>query len=274
VNPGRMVLLLAAGALGWGSTVAGQSVPPVSFARDIQPFFDRQCVHCHTGDDHLGELVLERGASHGQTVEHASVEVPSLPRIAPGEPERSYLFLKMTGTHGKVGGQGWPMPPATPLPNLISSADRENVRRWIMEGAKDDSAPADLPPGHAVGAGKAPGGHAGTRDGVGQVSLARDIQPLLASHLCLNCHFSRVASGGLNLEPPVLHGNLVKAQATEAPMALVVPGDLESSYLVHKLRGTHLGVGGSGERMPMGSLLDSQSLDLVQAWIKQGARDN
>ena len=60
--------------------------------------------------------------------------------------------------------------------------------------------------------------------------------------------------------------------AAFCPLSLVTPGDSSQSYLMHKLDGTHLGVGGSGDSMPPGlPLLDQDTRDGIRAWIDDGA---
>jgi hypothetical protein len=61
-------------------------------------------------------------------------------------------------------------------------------------------------------------------------------------------------------------------QAVGANLAYVEPGDPEASYLVHKIDGTQLDVGGSGSAMPL--LLDplpDATRQFIRAWIEQGA---
>lgn len=105
------------------------------------------------------------------------------------------------------------------------------------------------------------------------VSFAATIQPFF-NQQCVACHLTGAAGGGVNLEPGVAHEALVEVEST-APMLLVTPGDPELSYLVHKLRGTHLEVGGNGMLMPLGGqLIAEEMLDLVERWIAEGALDN
>jgi len=55
-------------------------------------------------------------------------------------------------------------------------------------------------------------------------------------------------------------------------MMRVVPGDTGSSYLWHKLTGTHTKVGGSGGQMPLGyPALDAKTLGVIETWILEGA---
>ena len=74
----------------------------------------------------------------------------------------------------------------------------------------------------------------------------------------------------------VTRANLVDVPAVGAPgLNRVEKGDPERSYLVNKLEGTHLEVGGDGHRMPLGQNAWPQAeVDVVIRWIRSGARDN
>jgi cytochrome c553 len=105
-------------------------------------------------------------------------------------------------------------------------------------------------------------------------SFKKDVMPLLQRQ-CVACHMTGDEQGQLGLMPKIAYGSLVKKQSIQAQMARVTPGEPERSYLLHKLRGTHLDQGGSGARMPMGMPeLSEQDLAKLTAWIKAGAPDN
>ena len=68
--------------------------------------------------------------------------------------------------------------------------------------------------------------------------------------------------------------SLVGVPSEELPtMVRVKPGDLEASYMWHKLQGTQKDVGGDGERMPYASTLTPKDLASVQQWIVDGAKE-
>jgi mono/diheme cytochrome c family protein len=110
-----------------------------------------------------------------------------------------------------------------------------------------------------------------TTTGTAGTSLKNDVQPIFNAN-CVVCHQGGAPPGGLSLEPAVAYKDLVNAPSTEAPLKLVVPGAPGESYLLNKLRGTQLQVGGSGSRMPYGAtpLPDSQ-INLIEQWITAGA---
>ena len=67
----------------------------------------------------------------GALIGVASTEVPTLMRVAPGDPDASYLLQKLERAMPAVGVR---MPPDQPLaPNKI-----EAIRQWIAAGAQDN----------------------------------------------------------------------------------------------------------------------------------------
>ena len=82
--------------------------------------------------------MLEAGETHRATVGVPSSEAP-LPRVAPGDPERSYLIHKLRGTHLKAGGSGAPMPfNADTGGNGLAKEERELIEAWVRAGAADN----------------------------------------------------------------------------------------------------------------------------------------
>ncbi|RMF61073.1 MAG: hypothetical protein D6746_06025 [Bacteroidetes bacterium] len=111
----------------------GENTPPpseVSFA-DVQNIFTASCAlsGCHTGTFPPQGLNLSAGQAYGNLVGVPSQEDPSLNRVEPGDPDRSYLYLKITGAPGIRGGR---MPLGRdPLPQ----AQIDLIRAWIEAGA-------------------------------------------------------------------------------------------------------------------------------------------
>jgi hypothetical protein len=105
-------------------------------------------------------------------------------------------------------------------------------------------------------------------------SFARDVAPMLERHCTGRCHVPEDSdSGFLPLGQQEAYEQLVSVPSQQAPVLLRVdPGNLEGSYLWHKLKGTHLEVGGEGEQMPYAAEpLAAGELDVLAAWIRQGA---
>lgn len=111
--------------------VAGEDV---RFSKDVLPTLKRHCIICHMPGSAQGELELHPKQAHENLVGVASKQAP-LDLVSPGAPEKSYLFLKLTGAHEEAGGWGEKMPfDAAPL----KETQIEAVRAWIAAGAKDN----------------------------------------------------------------------------------------------------------------------------------------
>ncbi|MEZ4388155.1 MAG: hypothetical protein R3D98_11365 [Candidatus Krumholzibacteriia bacterium] len=129
-----LVLFTACGDLGDDPVAPddGPSQPPpatVSFATDIQPVFDARCVDCH-GLGGFAGLDLRPGLSLPDLVGITATE-SALVRVAPGDPDNSWLYLKIAGQQNV--GDRMPLG-GDPLP-----ADTIGlVRTWIAEGALDN----------------------------------------------------------------------------------------------------------------------------------------
>lgn len=112
-----------------------ESPPPAAATfTDIQTtIFTPSCATsgCHSGANPPDGLNLSAGMAYGDIVNVASVQMPSLFLIEPGDPDSSYLVRKIQGT-GIVANR---MPlNASPL----SQAQIDLVREWVMNGAPNN----------------------------------------------------------------------------------------------------------------------------------------
>lgn len=106
------------------------------------------------------------------------------------------------------------------------------------------------------------------------VSFSREITPVLRTQ-CATCHMTGDEPGGMKLYPSAAHGSIVNVPSEQSPIARVTPGKPQKSYLLHKLEGTHLEVGGSGVRMPFAQPpLPEETRQRIRLWIEQGALKN
>jgi hypothetical protein len=95
--------------------------------------FTPVCTGCHAGAAAPLGLRLDEGSSYALLVNASSVEVPSLQRVQPGNPDSSYLIQKLEGT-AAVGSR---MPlNAPPLPASTIAV----IRQWITNGAPSGTA--------------------------------------------------------------------------------------------------------------------------------------
>jgi hypothetical protein len=120
----RFVLTAATASLAIGILVAAASggrTGHVSYARDVQPLFDRKCTSCHPVS--YPYLDLRPGRSYDELLRVPAATAPAFARVLPGRPELSYLL-----TH----------PPDPSLRGLLTEDERELLVRWIREGAPRD----------------------------------------------------------------------------------------------------------------------------------------
>ena len=101
-------------------------------------------------------------------------------------------------------------------------------------------------------------------------SYAADIEPLWQD-VCITCHNSI-----MNLTTGQSYDAMVNVRSTQvAALYTVLAGDPSRSYLLNKLRGTHLDVGGRGDQMPPGGpYWDEATIQMVETWIAEGAPNN
>jgi WD40 repeat protein len=120
-----LLLLVAAGPLERAPAAPAQ--PPVSYSRQIQPLFEKQCVGCHGGPSPASGFsmtsrdLLLKGGRHGAAV-------------VPGKGAGSPLVQYLTGERQPK------MPPGGAPPLDLDTVAL--IRRWIDEGARFDAAGA------------------------------------------------------------------------------------------------------------------------------------
>ena len=195
---------------------------PVSFERHVLPLLEKRCNKCHQPDEAQSGLDLTRV----ETIQRGGDELGA--GIVPGHPESSPLIQVLTGkAEPAMPSEGDPLP----------IAEIDLLRRWIQEGAKDDSPKF-------------------SREDVD--FFEREIRPVLFAR-CFKCHAGDAAESGLRLTSR--HGLLIGGHRGAA----AVQGSPDESLLLKAIR--H-----DGElRMPKGG--DPLSVTQVAAfaeWIKRG----
>ena len=108
---------------------------PVTLTQLQTQIFTPRCSGCHTGPT-SGNLPsgmnLTAGNTHTSVVNVASIEVPTLDRIEPGDPDNSYLIRKLEGGPGITGSR---MPLGGPF---LDQPTIDMVRQWITDDAPDN----------------------------------------------------------------------------------------------------------------------------------------
>lgn len=132
--PRRLVLsLLAAGlavGAGCGEGEAPAPIPPHLSSIETA-IFAHNCTFssCHGAAPEKGMSLV--APTYATLIGVASTEVPTMMRIAPGDPDGSYLLQKISSPTPLDGVR---MPPDQPLaPHKI-----EAIRLWIAAGAQND----------------------------------------------------------------------------------------------------------------------------------------
>jgi hypothetical protein len=121
------------------------------------------------------------------------------------------------------------------------------------------------------------GGNGGGNGGGSAMGFAAEVQPIFTANCAFSgCHAGASPAQGMNLSAGQAYANIVNVAANEAAgLMRVLPGQPDSSYLVHKIQGTQSTVGGSGGRMPLGaSALSQTQIDTIRRWITDGAQNN
>ena len=118
--------------------------------------------------------------------------------------------------------------------------------------------------------------YAGQRNEVDlqSISFSQQIVPVLRTR-CAVCHMTGTEPGNLRLFPSAAYDSIVGAESVSTGRLLVSAGNPDESYLLHKIRGTHLDMGGEGSRMPQGQApLSQEVITLIEMWVAQGAERN
>ena len=90
------------------------------------------CITCHNGNAFVPGNFTGANA-YVALVNARSVERPALPRVAPGDPDNSYMVHKLEGGPDIAGAR---MPRGTGP--YLTSGQLLVIRRWIAEGAQNN----------------------------------------------------------------------------------------------------------------------------------------
>ena len=109
------------------------SGPSALFGTIQETIFTPACATsgCHSGPGAPDGLDLSAGSAYADIVNVASVQMPNLRRIRPGNPDASYLVRKIEGI-GIVANR---MPLGGPP---LSAQQIDLIRQWVTEGAENN----------------------------------------------------------------------------------------------------------------------------------------
>jgi mono/diheme cytochrome c family protein len=97
---------------------ASRASPPVDFARDVAPIFQRHCIRCHQAANTKSQLSLATGS-----------DLTAKGFVVAGDPSGSYLLETVTAPPGEEAQMPKEGPP-------LSNDEVALLRRWIAEGAR------------------------------------------------------------------------------------------------------------------------------------------
>jgi len=206
--------LLLAGSISSGA--------PVSFEREVMPLLEQRCNKCHYPEEQRGGLDLTRIS----TMMRGGDDLGAA--LVPGKPEESPIIQVLTGAK---------KPEMPKKGEKLPAAEIDLLRRWIQEGALDDTT---------------------LFDPVDVAFFEKEIRPVLAER-CFKCHAGDEPEHGLRLtsRQSILTGG------ERGPA--VVAGKPDVSLLMKAIR--H-----DGElKMPSrGDKLSDAQIAAFEKWITKG----
>lgn len=122
------------------------------------------------------------------------------------------------------------------------------------------------------------GGQTGDSTGSGDTPThSGEIQAIWDEHCTAACHEAGGEWALLDLTDGNAYAALMAMSAQASDLKFVEPGDVDASYLWHKINNTQMAAGGGGVAMPKArtdgsiTMLTPAQLDAVEAWIAGGA---
>ncbi len=106
----------------------------VLFSKDIVPVLEARCASCHMTGEEPGNMALIADMAHASLLQ-LSQQVEDMMIVQPGDVAKSYLILKLEGTHLEAGGEGARMPLAAPP---LTKAQVKQIQDWIANGAPNN----------------------------------------------------------------------------------------------------------------------------------------
>lgn len=226
------------------SLMASNAEP--SLEGQVRALFEERCAACHDRADTLdlsvspSELLGRRSARTGAAL------------VVPGQPARSYLLAKLRGDSSI---EGEPMPVGD---DPLTDDETALVERWIfaLEHGGNASEPENVPIEMS---------ERFRRDLDAAVARQARAERGVAAYFERECTVCHHAGGDrLNLEKTGLP-SLSGARSSVSGARLVVPGDVEQSYLWAKLTGDEAI---EGSVMPRGDHpRAAEELQVVREWI-------
>ena len=113
----------------------GGSGAAFTFSQIQQQIFTPTCAKsgCHAASTAQEGLILDAGRSYSLLVGHPATENSALNRVQPGNPEQSYIILKLRGDPS-ISGQRMPQDG----PPYLTAEQIDGIAGWIRAGAPNN----------------------------------------------------------------------------------------------------------------------------------------
>ncbi len=240
----------------------GSSIPI-----EVEDAFAESCAlsGCHDSATRAGGLSLD--AADLSSLVGKPSGGSDLPLVEIGDVHGSYLAIKMLPddvlTANALVRTGSRMPTTGDFQN----PNNATILAWIAGAEFPEGGDSEGSTGSSTGSTTGD-----TTTGDGMPTFDADILPILMAKC--SCHQAAAGdiNGNLSFPGTDAYNNLVGVASNGVQsMNLIEPNDPDNSYLLHKLKDTHVGVGGAGGVMPIGAPLEAAEIQLFEDWITAGA---
>lgn len=257
--------LLALGSLSCGDDEG------VSFARDVQPLLERNCVTCHHSDSQVGIIDIEDpftqddppglvGSDNPWAIGHPGYSDPY--NVVPFDPDTSFLMRKITDENLHLGAcdrdaipECGPDVVGTFMPKEVPRLTGDEIgaiRQWITDGAEDTEF---------------------FRTSV--APIFGDPSDFRRPDPCGYCHYPGTPDPPHFMDPfDPIEGIVNVPSSFRSDLKLVEPGDPDASFLVIKIEATEYS-SDVGAPMPRNyPQLSADEVSVIDRWIREGAKRN
>ncbi len=115
-----------------------------AFHETVRPAFERVCAGCHSESSPEAKMPLGGHISSADIIKNlvnvASFSGGQFVRVVPGQPDKSWLYLKSAGTAANAGCTGGmcrtqSMPPGATTDRQLTASELAALSKWIADGA-------------------------------------------------------------------------------------------------------------------------------------------
>ncbi len=104
------------------------------WADRVSPLLEANCGGCHSSDRAEGDLILVGDGVYEYLTDTVSITDPEgRAYVVPGDPQNSYLYLKLIGADS-IAGKAMPLDPLEGV-RTLSEEELADIETWITDGA-------------------------------------------------------------------------------------------------------------------------------------------